>query len=99
MRAWRAALLLVLATLALAGCTGQIAKKNVAQRQSASYDPIEKINVHGGAISIGHPIGASGTRLFSSLLNALEAKDGQFGLQVMCEAGGLSNATIVERLR
>lgn len=61
--------------------------------------PIEKINVHGGAISIGHPIGASGTRLFSSLLNALEAKDGTFGLQVMCEAGGLSNATIVERLR
>ena len=61
--------------------------------------PLEKINVHGGAISIGHPIGASGTRLFSSLLNALEAKDGQFGLQVMCEAGGLSNATIVERLR
>jgi acetyl-CoA acyltransferase len=61
--------------------------------------PLEKINVHGGAISIGHPIGASGTRLFSSLLNALEAKDGQFGLQVMCEAGGLSNATIVERRR
>ena len=61
--------------------------------------PMEKINVHGGAISIGHPIGASGTRLFSSLLNALEVKDGQFGLQVMCEAGGLSNATTVERLR
>jgi acetyl-CoA acyltransferase len=61
--------------------------------------PMEKINVHGGAISIGHPIGASGTRLFSSLLTALETKDGQFGLQVMCEAGGLSNATIVERLR
>lgn len=61
--------------------------------------PMEKINVHGGAISIGHPIGASGTRLLSSLINALEVKDGQFGLQVMCEAGGLSNATIVERLR
>ena len=61
--------------------------------------PMEKINVHGGAISIGHPIGASGTRLFASLLNALEVKDGQYGLQVMCEAGGLSNATIVERLR
>ena len=61
--------------------------------------PMEKINVHGGAIALGHPIGASGTRLLSSLLNALEVKDGQFGLQVMCEAGGLSNATIVERLR
>lgn len=61
--------------------------------------PMEKINVHGGAIALGHPIGASGTRLLSSLLNALETKDGQFGLQVMCEAGGLSNATVVERLR
>ncbi len=61
--------------------------------------PLEKINVHGGAISIGHPIGASGTRLLSSLLGALDARDGHFGLQVMCEAGGLSNATIVERIR
>lgn len=61
--------------------------------------PMEKINVHGGAISIGHPIGASGGRLFATLLGAMEAKDAQFGLQVMCEAGGLSNATIVERLR
>jgi acetyl-CoA acyltransferase len=57
-----------------------------------------KVNVHGGAIALGHPLGASGARLQATLLNALEQHDVRYGLQVMCEAGGLANATIVERL-
>lgn len=58
----------------------------------------DKINVHGGAIALGHPLGASGARLATSLLSILEQRDGTFGLQVMCEAGGMANATIVERI-
>jgi acetyl-CoA acyltransferase len=59
---------------------------------------LERVNVHGGAIALGHPLGASGARLTATLLNALEQRDGRFGLQVMCEAGGLANAMIIERL-
>jgi acetyl-CoA acyltransferase len=58
----------------------------------------EKVNIHGGAISIGHPLGASGVRLMTTLLSVLERTRGRFGLQTMCEAGGLANATIIERL-
>lgn len=58
----------------------------------------ERVNVHGGAMAIGHPLGASGARLLATLLNALEQRDGRFGLQTMCEAGGQANATIIERL-
>jgi len=57
-----------------------------------------RVNVHGGAIALGHPLGASGARLLATLLNAMEARDATLGLQVMCEAGGLANATIIERL-
>jgi acetyl-CoA acyltransferase len=57
-----------------------------------------KVNVNGGAIALGHPLGASGARLTATLLNALEQRDGRFGLQVICEAGGLANAMIIERL-
>jgi acetyl-CoA acyltransferase len=60
-------------------------------------DPGE-VNVNGGAIAIGHPLGASGGRLMTSLLSVLHQTGGRYGLQVMCEAGGLANATIVERL-
>jgi acetyl-CoA acyltransferase len=60
-------------------------------------DP-DKVNVHGGAIALGHPLGGSGARLTATLLNALEQRDQRLGLQVMCEAGGLSNAMIIERL-
>ena len=60
-------------------------------------DP-EKLNVHGGAIALGHPLGASGTKLMSTLLNALKARGGKYGLQTMCEGGGVANVTIVERL-
>jgi acetyl-CoA acyltransferase len=57
-----------------------------------------KVNVHGGATAIGHPLGASGARLMTTLLSVLEQTGGRFGLQTMCEAGGLANATIIERL-
>jgi acetyl-CoA acyltransferase len=57
-----------------------------------------KVNVNGGAIALGHPLGASGARLTATLLNALEQRDGRFGLQVICEAGGLANAMIIQRL-
>jgi acetyl-CoA acyltransferase len=59
---------------------------------------LAKVNVNGGAIALGHPLGASGARLATTLLNALEQRDGRYGLQIMCEAGGLANATIYERL-
>jgi acetyl-CoA acyltransferase len=57
-----------------------------------------KVNVNGGAIALGHPLGASGARLMTTLLNALEQRGGRYGLQTMCEGGGLANATIIERL-
>ena len=58
----------------------------------------ERVNVHGGAIALGHPLGASGARLMTTLVNALERRGGRYGLQTMCEGGGLANATIIERL-
>ena len=57
-----------------------------------------KVNVDGGAIAIGHPLGASGARLATTLLGVLERTGGRYGLQTMCEAGGTANATIIERL-
>ena len=57
-----------------------------------------KVNVNGGAIALGHPLGCSGTKLMATLLNELERTGGRFGMQVMCEGGGLANATIIERL-
>ncbi|MEA2498802.1 MAG: acetyl-CoA acyltransferase [Actinomycetota bacterium] len=56
------------------------------------------VNVHGGAIALGHPLGASGTRLMTTLLNAMEQRDVRYGLQTMCEGGGLANATLLELL-
>jgi acetyl-CoA C-acetyltransferase len=61
-------------------------------------DP-ERLNVNGGAIALGHPLGASGTKLMTTLLHALEARGKRYGLQTMCEGGGLANVTIVESLR
>ncbi|MFL6089933.1 MAG: acetyl-CoA C-acetyltransferase [Aeromicrobium sp.] len=60
--------------------------------------PLEKVNVNGGAIALGHPIGATGTRLMTTLLNELERTGGRYGLQTMCEGGGQANVTIIERL-
>jgi acetyl-CoA C-acetyltransferase len=57
-----------------------------------------RLNVHGGAIALGHPLGASGTKLMATLLGVLEAKGGKYGLQTMCEGGGQANVTIIERL-
>ncbi|SEQ34167.1 acetyl-CoA acyltransferase [Mycobacterium sp. 88mf] len=57
-----------------------------------------KTNVNGGAIAIGHPLGASGARIMTTLVNALEQRGGRYGLQTMCEGGGMANATIIERL-
>jgi acetyl-CoA acyltransferase len=59
---------------------------------------MDRVNVNGGAIAIGHPLGCSGARLMTTLLNELERSGGRFGLQTMCEGGGLANATIIERL-
>ena len=56
------------------------------------------VNVHGGAIALGHPLGASGARLMTTGLNALEQRAGRYLLQTMCEGGGLANATLLERL-
>ena len=60
--------------------------------------PMEKTNVNGGAIALGHPLGASGTKLMTTLLHELERTGGKYGLQTMCEGGGQANVTILERL-
>ena len=57
-----------------------------------------KVNVNGGAIALGHPIGATGARLMTSLLHELERTGGRYGLQTMCEGGGQANVTVIERL-
>lgn len=59
---------------------------------------LERVNRYGGAIALGHPVGASGVRLFSNLLEALERSGGKYALQTMCESGGMANATLVERV-
>ena len=60
--------------------------------------PHEKLNVNGGAIALGHPLGASGARLMTTLLNELERRGGRFGLQAICCAGGMGTATLIERI-
>jgi acetyl-CoA C-acetyltransferase len=60
-------------------------------------DP-ERLNVNGGAIALGHPLGASGAKLMATLVHALHARGARFGLQTMCEGGGIANVTIVEAL-
>ena len=62
------------------------------------HPDMAKVNVNGGAIALGHPLGASGARLMATLLNELERTGGRYGLQTMCEGGGMANATIIERL-
>jgi acetyl-CoA acyltransferase len=69
----------------------------LAWLRETGADPA-RLNPRGGAIALGHPLGASGTRLMTTLLNHLEATGGRYGLQTMCEGGGLANATIIERL-
>jgi acetyl-CoA acetyltransferase family protein len=62
------------------------------------HPDMSKVNVNGGAIALGHPLGCSGARLMTTLLNELERSGGRYGLQTMCEGGGMANATIIERL-
>jgi acetyl-CoA acyltransferase len=62
------------------------------------HPDMAKVNVNGGAIALGHPLGCSGAKLMATLLNELERTGGRYGLQTMCEGGGLANATIIERL-
>ncbi|HEY9217343.1 MAG TPA: acetyl-CoA C-acetyltransferase [Phenylobacterium sp.] len=69
----------------------------VAWLQTTGANP-DKLNVNGGAIALGHPLGASGTKLMATLVHALHARGKRWGLQTMCEGGGMANVTIVERL-
>jgi acetyl-CoA C-acetyltransferase len=69
----------------------------LAWLQALDADP-NKLNVNGGAISLGHPLGASGTKLMTTLINVLDQRKGRYGLQTMCEGGGMANVTIIERL-
>ncbi len=65
--------------------------------KTTGADP-ERLNVNGGAIALGHPLGSSGTKLMTTLVHALKARNERYGLQTMCEGGGMANVTIVERL-
>ncbi|MFH9224156.1 acetyl-CoA C-acetyltransferase [Streptomyces lydicus] len=70
----------------------------LAWLKETGADP-ERVNVNGGAIALGHPLGATGVRLMTTLLHELERTGGRFGLQTMCEGGGQANVTIIERLQ
>ena len=65
--------------------------------RESGADP-EKVNVNGGAMALGHPLGASGAKIMATLVNELERTGGRYGLQTMCEGGGMANATIIERI-
>ncbi|MGZ6927274.1 MAG: acetyl-CoA C-acetyltransferase [Acidimicrobiia bacterium] len=69
----------------------------LAWQQETGAD-LDKVNVNGGAIALGHPLGATGVRLMTTLLNELERTGGRYGMQTMCEGGGQANVTIIERL-
>src|SRR5439155_9667150 len=69
----------------------------LAWLKETNADPA-RLNPAGGAIALGHPLGASGAKLMATMLNALERSGGRYGLQTMCEAGGQANATVIERL-
>jgi acetyl-CoA C-acetyltransferase len=69
----------------------------LAWLKAIDADP-ERLNVNGGAIALGHPLGASGTKLMATLVHALRARGKRYGLQTMCEGGGVANVTIIEAL-
>jgi acetyl-CoA acetyltransferase len=69
----------------------------IAWQREHHADP-ERVNVNGGAIALGHPLGCSGARLMATLVNELERSGARYGLQTICEGGGMANATILERL-
>ncbi|HLX41131.1 MAG TPA: steroid 3-ketoacyl-CoA thiolase, partial [Ktedonobacteraceae bacterium] len=66
--------------------------------QRETKTDMSKVNVNGGAVAIGHPLGASGARLTTFLLNELERTGGRYGLQTICEGGGMANGMIIERI-
>ena len=66
--------------------------------EARALTDLGKVNVSGGAIALGHPLGATGARLMTTLLHELERTGGRYGLQTMCEGGGQANVTIIERL-
>jgi acetyl-CoA acetyltransferase len=71
----------------------------IALMWAKEFEPdMARFNPRGGAIAIGHPLGASGVRLMTTLLHDLEPTGGRFGFQTMCEGGGQANATVIERL-
>lgn len=78
-------------------CNEAFAAIALMWRNEFSYDPV-RMNPRGGAIAIGHPLGASGVRLMGTLLNHLEASGGRYGFQTMCEGGGQAHGTVIERL-
>ncbi|MFW5933328.1 MAG: thiolase family protein [Actinomycetota bacterium] len=69
----------------------------LAWQRELKADP-DRVNIHGGAVANGHPLGASGAKLMTTLVNVLEHTGGRYGLQTMCEGGGMANATVIERL-
>lgn len=88
---------MTIADIDLFECNEAFASVPLAWMQELGI-PHEKVNVNGGGIALGHPLGATGARLMTTLLNALERTGGRYGLQTMCEGGGQANVTIVERL-
>jgi len=69
----------------------------LAWLQHSGADPA-RMNINGGAIALGHPLGASGTKLMTTLVYSLKQQGKRYGLQTMCEGGGMANVTIIERL-
>ena len=78
-------------------CNEAFASVPMAWIKELGIDP-DKVNVNGGAIALGHPLGATGVRLMTTMLNELERRKSRYGLQTMCEGGGQANVTIIERL-
>ncbi len=88
---------MALADIDLVEVNEAFASVPMAWARELDADP-ERLNVHGGAIALGHPLGASGARLMCTLVHALHRRGARYGLQTMCEGGGMANVTIVERL-
>ncbi|MEW2576997.1 acetyl-CoA C-acetyltransferase [Streptomyces syringium] len=88
---------LAMADLDLAEINEAFAPVVLAWQHETGADP-DRVNVNGGAIALGHPLGATGVKLMTTLLHELERTGGRYGLQVMCEGGGQANVTIIERL-
>jgi acetyl-CoA C-acetyltransferase len=88
---------LTLADIDLVEINEAFASVVIAWQKELDADPA-RVNVNGGAIALGHPLGATGARLMTSLLHEIERRGGRYGLQTMCEGGGQANVTIIERL-